>query len=92
MKNIITYLDAHKLLSNVPSDNSFRTSEGVIVKNLHELESTLNHMTDLVFEHHVNDEKNDFKSWIYDVVQDEQLAESLSKAKTKKNLLTIIVR
>lgn len=70
-----------KFLENVPDDKVFWLCDGRILRNLHELADALENMSNDVFEHHVNKEKNDFSSWINDVIGDKKLANDLRKIK-----------
>jgi hypothetical protein len=38
----------------------------------------------------VNDEKNDFRNWIFDIVKDERLADKLAKTKDRKKMSKIV--
>ena len=44
-------------------------------------------MDDDVFSHHVNSEKNDFKSWVNTIIKDRQLAETLGNMIKKNEIL-----
>ena len=87
MNKIITHLDAHKVLDDVKPEHEFKTKDGVNVRNLHQLEATLNDMSDKTFDHHVDEDKNDFKNWINNILGDEELANSLSNCKTKQQMI-----
>ncbi len=67
-----------KKLDDVPSEFSFRVKGGREVKNLFELAVALAGMDDETFAHHVNAEKNDFRSWVLHIVKDKELAEMIS--------------
>ena len=75
-----------KKLDDVPDEHSFKLKSGKQVKNLYELALDLAGMDDETFQHHVNDEKNDFRSWILEIVNDEHLADKLSKVKDRKKM------
>lgn len=78
---------ASRFLSYVPEQNRFWCVDGNVFNNLAELESGLKLMSAKIFKSHVNAEKNDFSNWIYDVIGDIELAESIRKCKDKKTLL-----
>lgn len=42
-------------------------------------------MSDEIFHHHVNNEKNDFSSWIRDVIGDQKLANDLLSSRNKES-------
>ena len=60
------------------------------IKNLEELANVLPEISDDTFQHHVNNEKNDFSNWIRDVVGDQQLANDLLSSKSKYSALNKI--
>ncbi|HLD89308.1 MAG TPA: DUF5752 family protein [Candidatus Nanoarchaeia archaeon] len=73
----------NKLLANVPIDKVFWICDGRILKNIYELNDALQTMTDDTFYYHVNKEKNDFASWIRDVMGGRKLAAELAKARNR---------
>ncbi len=79
-----------KKLDDVPDEHSFKLKSGKQVKNLYELALDLAGMDDETFQHHVNDEKNDFRSWILEIVNDEHLADKLSKVKDRKKMAKLV--
>ncbi|MBN1157326.1 hypothetical protein JXA85_06905 [Candidatus Woesearchaeota archaeon] len=70
-------------LQDVPAENVFWVQDGRVLKNLEELHMALSEMSDETFQHHVNEEKNDFHNWVRDVINDRMLAKELAKAKDK---------
>lgn len=72
-----TRRDAAKILADVVDGRLFFCSDGCIDRNLAELSTCLAHMSQNVFNHHVNDTKNDFSTWIRDVLGDTTLADEL---------------
>ena len=75
-----------RLLNDVHQDYHFRLANGSVLKNLRELDTSLDEMQDEVFSHHVNDQKHDFSNLVRDVIKDEKLAENLQKAKDKREV------
>ena len=82
--------EARKYLSDVASEQCFWVNNGPILKNLEELANVLPEISDDTFQHHVNNEKNDFSNWIKDVVGDQQLANDLLSSKSKYSALNKI--
>ncbi len=74
---------ARKMLGDVPQDKRFLCHDGQSFTNLRELEAGLGAMTDETFRYHVNEIKNDFSTWIRDVIGDEKLAEDLRASTTR---------
>jgi len=69
--------EAERLLSNVPEQFTFRCQDGGVFWNLRDLARAVSSMNEEVFSHHVNDQKNDFATWIADVIGDHTLAREL---------------
>ena len=63
--------------NNVPDDFAFYVCDGTVIKNLKEMSRMLNKMSDDVFYYHANPEKNDFSSWIKDVIDCNDLAHNM---------------
>jgi hypothetical protein len=81
-----------KFKENVKPEHSFKLKDGKELLNLHELAIALRQMNDDVFSHHVNENKNDFASWIKDCMGEKQLASELSKYKTKTSNELAVLR
>jgi len=75
--------EANRRLGDVPDDKHFWCHDGKLIKNLRELGKALNDMSDETFHYHSGEGRNDFSSWIRDVVGDDKLARDLSKAKSR---------
>jgi len=75
--------EANRRLGDVPDEKRFWCQDGKIAKNLRELEKALNNMSDETFHYHSGEGRDDFSSWIRDVVGDNKLANDLSKAKSR---------
>lgn len=59
----------------------FWTRDGRILQNISDLHMAFGSMDDEVFLHHVSKEKNDFANWMEYVLQDDEGAAALRKAK-----------
>jgi len=73
-----------------PKDKSFWLSNGVELKSISELANYLSEMSDEEFNNHVNESKNDFSAWVLGVFGEKEIADKISKAKTKKELFEVI--
>jgi len=75
-----------KHLYNVPKEHNFKLKNGRDIKNLHGLSKHLATMDDDTFSHHVNEDKNDFKNWVSEVIKDPKLAKKIAKASDKEKM------
>jgi hypothetical protein len=55
------------LSNEVSSEFWFHLADGRVIKSIPELINAIRKMDDWVYNHHVNDEKNDFVRWISDM-------------------------
>jgi len=78
------------LSTDIKHDHHFVLSNGGRLKNLSELKESLKLMDDSVFNYHVNSMKNDFSSWVRDVMGLEDLAKDLLKSNDKEEMHDII--
>ena len=79
--------DPKRILADVAPEQCFWINNGPIVRNLGQLPGAIRSMKQETFMHHVNKGKNDFSNWIKHVVGDAQLANSVSKMKTKQPMI-----
>lgn len=75
-----------KMLEDVQEHETFRSHDGVELRNLNDLASHLMTMSDAAFTHHVSEGKNDFHSWVKNVHNDHHLAEKLHSSKSKHEM------
>ena len=68
----------------------FKLNNGQIIKHLNELPEAIDQMDEDLFRNYVNDYKNDFARWIYDVYRLVDLSELLGKVKSKKESARVI--
>jgi hypothetical protein len=81
---------AEKAIKEIPPSKWFILKGGKKISSINELKETLKTIEDYVFYHHVNELKNDFSSWIRHVFEDAALADKMSLAKTKEELIRIL--
>jgi hypothetical protein len=72
-----------KPLVRVQEEYAFRCHDGNIFRDMKELADGLFNMSDEVFAHHVNLDKNDFSNWVKNVLKDEKLANDLATTSIK---------
>jgi glyoxylate reductase len=104
-KNIIAVLNGEKPLTQVNNDlkidtqksgivtdapNYFYAHNGMVIKNLSELQSAIEKMDEGTFNYHMNSSKNDFVNWIRDCIKDLAAASLLEKAKTRAEAVNAI--
>ena len=80
------------LFVNAPEDKRFVLADGRVLKNVKELSDALEHMGDDVFRTHVNNGKNDFSSWVRDVLNEQELADDMLKADDQLNTQLVVLR
>ena len=86
MPESISLEKAEKILSEVHPNREFKLHLGANLKSLYELSEALDIMSEASFSHHVTKQKNDFASWIRDVIGDTKLAHHVDKMNKKKDI------
>lgn len=76
-------LNPGRLLADVPDEYVFRCHDGGIFRNMRDLRDGLVSITDDTFMFHASAGKNDFGSWVSDVINDNKLTRALSKADSR---------
>jgi len=84
---MVTKDEAKKYLCDAAPEQCFWVNNGPILKNMEELANTLPDMAEDTFRHHVNNEKNDFSSWVRDIIGDANLANDLLSSKNRDSAL-----
>ncbi len=79
--------DIRLVLGPVEPQYYFYTKDGAVVKSLVELARTIELMDEQTFKHHVADSRNDFASWINDIVKDKNLASEIKNMKSKEAII-----
>ena len=74
---------ASRRLADVPQDKLFWCQGDRRLRNLAELEVALREMADETFGYHANEAKNDFASWVRDVIGDDKLSRDLQKSRSR---------
>jgi len=84
---MVTKDEAKKYLCDAAPEQCFWVNNGPILKNMEELANALPGMAEDTFRHHVNNEKNDFSSWVRDIIGDAKLANDLLSSKNRDSAL-----
>jgi hypothetical protein len=71
------------MLTDVPEEFIFRCQNGHTMRNMRELAGELKTMSEETYSFHANTQKNDFATWVRDIIKDEWLAMNLQKAKNR---------
>jgi hypothetical protein len=66
---------------------AFRLENGHLLRSLQDLVNELNTMSDEVFYHHVNAERNDFEAWIRYVFNSKNVADKISGFKSRQDII-----
>lgn len=77
--------------TNVPEVNVFKLTDDRQLRSLRDLKNSLENMNDSIFSSHVFGKKNDFASWIKNIMNEPELAKLIRKCKTKGALLSMLV-
>ncbi len=72
------------------AEHNFYLNNGKKVKNIAELMESLKHMDQDLFSFHVNEQHNDFASWIRDVFGEKELARRINQTRYPANMLKSI--
>lgn len=82
---------ARPTLVDAAPERCFWVNFGPILKNLRELGDALaSDISDAQFAHHVGPEKNDFATWVENVLGDEDCAQALRRARTRRGTLRAV--
>lgn len=73
-----------------PKDSYFKLRNGQELKSLNDLRKALSYMTEEDFSHHVNQEKNDFATWVRETLHNLELHEKIRNAKTRQELEAVL--
>lgn len=80
-------------LTQAPPDKCFWVNHGPVLKDLRELRDALaSGISERQFAFHVGAGKNDFATWVADVLHDSACAASLRRARTKPAALRAVER
>ena len=77
-------------LHDVHPDQVFKIKSGTVVRNLYDLSNELALMSEETFKSHVNLKKNEFQDWIFYIIHDVKLANTLAVVKDRRLMLSIV--
>ncbi|MBI4267287.1 MAG: hypothetical protein HY662_00700 [Chloroflexi bacterium] len=84
--------DAKKFLADVPQECVFWSHDGRVLHNMQELADALTAMSDETFAYQCNLAKNDFGTWLRDIIGDKDLARNLEKTSSKTEAASAVSR
>ena len=84
--------DAKKWLADVPEEHIFWCCDGRTMRSMQELAEALNTMTEEVFSYHANQERNDFGTWVGEIIRDGALAADLRQAFSRSAAAVIVTQ
>ena len=79
-----------KFYEDLPAKKFFWLKNGIVIKNIYELMNLLEVMNNSTFNHHVNDNVNDFSEWIENSVGNKELAKKIGSARTREEMSIIL--
>ncbi len=80
---MVSAKEAEHILRRIKDESAFRLHMGTNIRSLREMAEALDIMADKTYNHHVSDAKNDFSTWVKDVVGDEDLAKGIRHLRNK---------
>ena len=80
------------LIVPVMQENYFVLHDGTVIKDYRELAANLATMSDDAFSYHVNNDKNDFATWIHDIFKEEELAADIRKCRSKVEMEALLYK
>jgi len=81
---------AKKQFVSAKPEQYFWVWNGSVLKNMRELRDAMHVMSEAQFTHHVTREKNDFATWVSEVLGDAKCAKELAKAKLRETTIQIL--
>ncbi|MBU0980063.1 MAG: hypothetical protein KJ709_04625 [Nanoarchaeota archaeon] len=76
----------HRCLESVDKEKEFHVHDGARLRNLHDLAIILDVIEDKDFDHHVTPHRNDFSTWVSEVIGDVELADELLRKHTAHHM------
>jgi len=91
LKKVLQKTSKYKVFNKITTqDESFKLNNGKTLFSLNDLIRELKDMSEDVFNHHVNVERNDFSDWANHVFDQKKLAFLLKNCKNKEEMLKLL--
>ncbi|MBI1935413.1 hypothetical protein HYS31_03150 [Candidatus Woesearchaeota archaeon] len=84
---MVTKEEAKQYLCDAVPDKCFWVNNGPILRSLDEFAAYLAQISDDAFNYHANKGKNDFSSWVNEVIGDEKLANDILSSRSKASMI-----
>ncbi len=81
-----------KIAGQAPEEYHFVLADGRKLRDMLELVEGLEHMSDDIYRHHVNETRNDFSTWLRDVFNEDELADEIAKINNKVDTQTAVMK
>jgi len=78
--------------SRAPKSKYFWVVDGTVIRGLKELAEAVDAMDYNIFEHHVNNGRNDFATWVEDVFELDNLSRDLRTTQDKNRTVITILK
>ncbi|MBW2995614.1 hypothetical protein KY312_04635 [Candidatus Woesearchaeota archaeon] len=78
--------------TKAPKDKYFWVIDGTVIRSVKELVDAIDTMDYNIFQHHVNDARNDFAAWVENVLNLENLARDLRTTTNKDRAVITVLR
>ncbi len=87
-----SFKEKKEALTEAPAGQYFVIHNGPTLKDLWDLEYYLGTMTKKQFDHHTADGRNDFASWVRDVLKEGEIAYELEKVRGRKEMYDVLAK
>ena len=77
--------EAARYLCDAAPEQCFWVNNGPILKNMEELASAIESISDDAYHYHANNDKNDFSKWVSEIIGDQKLANDLLSSKNRES-------
>ena len=80
------------IIQEAQEEEQFVVADGRKLSNIVDLAYALDDMPNDIFNHHVNEEKNDFSNWVRDIFNENKLAEDIAKKKSQMEIQLSVMK
>ncbi len=80
------------IIQEAQEEEQFVVADGRKLGSIADLAYALDDMPNDIFNHHVNEEKNDFSNWVRDIFNENKLAEDIAKKKSQMEIQLSVMK